>query len=398
MTDTTNPTANDRPDESDALIQAVDDSLDDVPDVDLPEAEAQVVTPEPERTVLPPEVPPIARATPPARPRSGLAGAVLGGVLAAGAGFGLAQFVPDGWPIADTSALEAQIAAQTADLAALKSELARVSELAAAPQPMADAGLADRIAALETAAPAQDTSAEIEALSARLAAIEAMPTGDGTGLSNAAVAALQADIAALKTQGSAVPTEIAGLVEATEARLTEVQAQADALKSQSEALALAASRRAALGQLRAALDTGAPFGAALTQLGDAEIPAVLSDNAVAGVPSLTALQASFPDAARAALEASLRADMGESWTERIGAYLRNQTGARSLTPREGTDPDAVLSRAEAALATGDLGATLSELSALPPAGLAAMSRWQLMAGARQSAVQAVASLSETLGE
>ncbi|MBV5276525.1 hypothetical protein JZU56_01410, partial [bacterium] len=66
-------------------------------------------------------------------------------------------------------------------------------------------------------------------------------------------------------------------------------------------------------------------------------------------PSAQALQASFPDSARTALEAALRANMGESWSERVGNFLRTQVGVRSLTPRDGPDPDAILSRAEAAL-------------------------------------------------
>ena len=37
---------------------------------------------------------------------------ILGGVIAAGAGFGLAQYVPGGWPVQDTSALQAALTAQ----------------------------------------------------------------------------------------------------------------------------------------------------------------------------------------------------------------------------------------------------------------------------------------------
>ena len=80
----------------------------------------------------------------------------------------------------------------------------------------------------------------------------------------------------------------------------------------------------------------------------------------------------FPTAARAGLEAALRADMGSSWTERATNFLRAQTGARSLDPREGDDPDAILSRAEAAVSAGDLATALTEIAALPEPAQTAM--------------------------
>jgi len=408
--------ANSPVDEGDALVEAVDDAVSNADRDPARDPEPTVLTepfrdvaPDPDAARLPPEVPPMPRPAAPKpvrQQRSGWMGAVVGGVLAAGAGYAVAQFVPDGWPIADTSALEAQVATQATELAALQAELARVSELAATPQPVPDSGLADRIAALESATPvpaAPDLSADLTALAARLAALESQPASIGsgpaeTGPSTAALAAIEADIAALKSQSTTIPADLATMVAETEQRLAAVQTQAEDLQAEAEAMVRTASRGAALGQLRAALDSGAPFAAALGQLGEAEIPTALSDSATTGVPSLTVLQAAFPDAARAALEASLRADMGSTWSDRVASYLRNQTGARSLTPRDGTDPDAILSRAEAALADGDLGIVLTELSALPPAGLAAMSEWQQMAGTRQSAVQAVARLSESLGE
>jgi hypothetical protein len=173
-------------------------------------------------------------------------------------------------------------------------------------------------------------------------------------------------------------------------RLAEVRAEA-------EAIALASARRAALLQLHSALDSGAPFAGALEVLADQSVPAVLLDNAGAGLPNLQQLRDAFPDAAREALDAALRANMGESWAERVSNFLRNQTGARSLTPREGGDPDAVLSRAEAALAEGDLNGALSEIAALPEASQAAMAEWLAQAQLRQAAVQAVQDLSDAMG-
>ena len=372
-----------KPDESDALLRSVDST-------------APQPQPEPEPA--------------PVRTRSGLAGAVLGGVLAAAAGFVLAQVVPNGWPMADTSALSAQLASLGQETAALKAEVAAISDAAKTPAIPPDTGLADRLTALEAAvaglpdladlsAPPDLSAlqAQITALAAKLQAIAALPV-DGSGTSAAAFAALQAEVQALKATGATLPAEIAAAASAAEARFAEVLTQAEALKAETANLIRSATAQAALGQLWAALDSGTPFAAALGNLGDTPIPALLRENAATGLPTLTALQSSFPDAARRALEAALRANMGATWTERVSGFLRNQTGARSLSPRDGSDPDAILSRAEAALAVGDLTAVLTEIAALPAEGAAAMTDWTAQAEKRLAAMTAVAELAKTLSE
>lgn len=340
---------------------------------------------EPERPAAAPETPADPAPPPQKRSRGGFAGGLIGGVLAAGAGFGLAQIVPQGWPLAGTATLEAQLAAQSQELAALKAELGR---LAGAPAP--DAALADRVAALESApAAAPDLSpleARIGAVESRLSAIEAMPA-DGSAASPAALAALQAEIESLKT-GGGVAAATEAVAKAAEERLQAAEARAAALQAETEAMVAKARARTALGQLVAAMDSGTPYAALLPDLG--EVPEPLAAQAATGIPTLPSLRDSFPEAARRALEASLQADMGATWAERIGSFLQAQTGARSLTPREGADPDAVLSRAEAALAQGDLAAALTELEALPEAGKTAMQPWRAKAEARQAAIAALA--------
>ena len=103
-------------------------------------------------------------------------------------------------------------------------------------------------------------------------------------------------------------------------------------------------------------------------------------------------------AARAALDAALRADMGQSWADRATNFLRTQTGARSTTARAGTDPDAVLSRAEAALRAHDLATALTEIAALPAPALAEMAAWQALAETQLAGETAVAGLAAALGQ
>lgn len=299
----------------------------------------------------------------------------LGGVIAAGAGYGVAQYVPQGWPIQDTSALQAALAAQNQQISDLQKE---IETLAAKSQ---DGGLDDRLTAVE--------AAQKEALT-QINDLQSRPAGEGFD------PALAAEVAALKDQIAKLQSAPAPDAAATAAILQEAQAAAEKIRAEAEATAQKAEKRSALGRVQAALDTGAAYGSAIAALGD--VPAVLTENAESGVPSMAALQDSFPAAARAALDAGIRSDMGDSWTERATSFLRTQTGARSLTPSDGTDPDAILSRAEAALAQNDLAGALAEINALPVEAQAPMSDWRALAEKRQAAIQAAADLAASIEE
>lgn len=343
----------------------------------MAETEDKIITAEISQDVTAVPEPALEQPVPLAKPakRSGGLALVLGGVLAAGAGYGLAQFVPNGWPIADTSALQATIDAQAADIAALKDQIAQLPA-----QTVDLAPIGDAVAQLDT----------------RVLALEAAPSAapvDLTPLSDA-VAKLQADLVALQASGP-IPANVTALAAEAEARLKEAQAQAAQMKAEAEALTQAATARAALGRLQNALDTGAPYSAILADLAQ-DVPDALAAHAETGLPSPAMLQDSFPAAARAALEAAIRADMGETWTERATSFLRSQTGARSLTPQEGNDPDAILSRAEAALAAGNLDQTLTELSALPEPAQAALAEWRGLAEQRLAGLQALADVASKI--
>lgn len=338
--------------------------------------------PEPEPERRPDPVP----APPPPR-RSGFAGLMAGGVLAAALGFGLAQVVPQGWPRADSDGSAERLAAQEASLAALQEEVARI---AATPAP--DSTLAARVEQLENAPPPVVPAPDLGPLEERLAALEARLSAlPQTGAAPAdgavppqALATLQADVAALKEADNT-------------GRFTELAAETERLRRDALDAIAGATALAGLGRLQSALETGAPYGAALPTLG-IEAPAVLAAHAETGLPTLAALKDSFPQAARRALDAARRADTGAGWGTRLISFLGSQTGARALGPRDGTGPDAVLSRAEAALAAGDLATSLTELAALPETGRAAMQDWLDQATTRQAAEAALADMSRTLGQ
>lgn len=379
-----------------------------VPPVDDAElADPQPVGPEPlmdkgpvssaaePEPVLPPASPPVS--SPGGKTAGGgFLATALGGVVAAAAGYALAIVVP--FPGMGTS--DALPPATQAEVQALA---ARIDTLDSAPAP--DASLAERIAALETRpvpeAPAQQDLAPLtEALAAldtRIAGLESRgPAAPGEAPAAdlvALVEELRAEVAEMRSSGADATAGLEALAAQTEARLAEAEAQAAALRAEAEESANKALTAAALGRVQAALESGVPFAGALADVSGVEVPPALASLAETGVPSRAALEDAFPPAARAALEASLRADMGEGWSDRIGAFLQATTGARSLTPREGADPDAVLSRAEAAVKAGDFAQALTELQGLPEAGQAEVADWTAMAQQRLEAVSAAATLS-----
>jgi hypothetical protein len=327
--------------------------------------------------------------------------------------------VPGGWPIQDISALEAQIKTQADSLAAMTAQLA---DLAARPVQDASAEIAALRAELQEsiadspdvidpapmiAKASQESQAAIAALDSRLTEIETRPVGAGGAASSAAIAAydrqlqdLRAQIAAQSGQGSDVAAQIEAVAAEAKAQLAAAAQEAERLKTEAEAAARAATTDAALGRIRAALEAGGPFTGSVSDLtaSGVEIPADVASFAATGVPTLMDLQRSFPALARDALTAALRAQTPTGWGDRITAFLRTQTGARSLSPREGSDPDAILSRAEARLAEGDLPATLAELGTLPDAAKEVLAPWIAEAEARQKAIAAVSALSAAAAE
>ena len=303
--------------------------------------------------------------------------ALLGGVIAAGLGFGAAYVWLDA-PAGDRAALEAL----RKDVSALQS---------AKPAPVDTSALEQGLAEAQDLA--GDAGAQIAALSDRTAALEARlaqleSSGVSSSLSPEAVKAYEAELQALQ----ASMAEQRAALDA--AAVAAAQAEASAEDSAKSTLA-----RAALARVQAALDSGSAFAPALADLAEAGVaaPAALGAMAQEGAPTLASLRASYPAAARAAL-AQARKDAGPDAGGGLTGFLKAQLGARSLAPREGDDADAVLSRAEAALDAGHLNDTLAELASLPEAARALMGDWLSQAQARLDAVAAADALAQDLNQ
>ncbi|GEM_PF-719856 len=370
--------------EADEILEALgDDSPQSQDRSDVTDAEIiEDTRPEP--------TPPPAPSAPPPTPKKsggGFFGMALGGVVAAAAGYALATFNP----IPGLLPAPAPSAEEQAAMQALTTRIGALEE----------ATLADRVAALESRpvaaepdlAPVTDA---IAALEARLATLEAAgPIISADGVPSdlvATVKALRAEMDVLKLEEGDARAGVLAMVDEAKAQIAEAEASAAAMKAEAEETARIALAKASVGRLTAALESGSPFADALPDLAGFDVPDILTQSAETGVPSSAVLIAGFPVAARAALDTSIRSNIGDNWTDRAASFLRSATGARSLTPQEGDGPDAVLSRAEAAVKAGDLQTALTELQALPDAGKAAMAEWSAMAQHRLDAASAIAAL------
>ena len=308
---------------------------------------------------------------------------IFGGALAVALGFFGSQidsveralgFAPpdDGLQqVVDVQA--AKIAQQQEQIAALAEELRNLPEPPAAPDL---SGIEGQIA---------DQSARLDELSQRVEAVEKRPMTDS--VSKEAIAAYEKELQRMQSAVAEQRAEIEALV--AEARDSE---------SEAERKARAAQARAAATKIITSLDNGQSFSAELAQLQDtmaADVPEILAETADEGVATLAQLQARFPAVSRSALAAARREE-ALSGQGGLGAFLERQLGARSVTPQEGDDPDAVLSRAEAAVLQGRLGEALAEIDALPDAARKEMDGWISQAETRHDAVRAAQALMTAL--
>ena len=304
---------------------------------------------------------------------------VLGGLVAGGIGFAAAEM----GVLATLTGSSAITAPENTVAADLEDQAARI------------AALEDALGKMpaETDAPATDLAAmeeiksSVAALNARIDEIENRPAPAAAEAPEVDTSAFEAELAALTSSVETQRDEIQRLLE-----------NALSVEEATEQAARAATAQSAVARIVAALTTGQSFQSEIDDLkagGVQDIPAALTESAETGVTTSANLQDRFPDISRAALAAA-RADAPAGAGGGFGNFLKNQLGARSVTPREGTDPDAILSRAEAALRDGRLSDAIAEVETLPEGAKAPMADWLSDAQARQAAQDAVQTLTQRL--
>ncbi|RCW85818.1 COG4223 family protein [Paracoccus lutimaris] len=361
--------------------------------------------------------------------KAGFMPTFLGGVVAAGLGAGAAYWaiphLPAAWqPVAPAAApAEGQLeAARAAGAEAATAEFRTQTEAIA--NRAAEAGADAARQALADLQPPGDVSAltgQLAALEKTVADLAARPvvapvvSGEGGEQMQAVLNEMTARLAAQQqrldelasrpagdagsaeqlqgfvAQAEALQSQIAASAAEAEQRIAAAESQASALQDSAEAANRRAQAATAAAALRAAIETGGSRDQALTDLNAAGVapPAVLTGD----VPTLEQLRAEFPAAARAGLAAALNAapNQGGAFGV-IGDFLRVQTGARSVEPREGDDPDAVLSRADAAVKAGDIRGALAGIASLPQPAQEAMAGWTTRAQIWVDADTALATL------
>lgn len=321
---------------------------------------------------------------------------VIGGVISAAIGFGAAHyFIPGGVFFPGENQELVEIRAEIADLkegsASNLTGLNAANELVRAQS--------DEFTSQQSKLSDALTQSNAD-VTARLVEIENRPIADASAEVQVALKSYVAELARLNEVVATQGSEIAGFqsrVAELENQLADKLATVSAQRGEAETAAKIARLRSLFNGLKGELDTGRAFGETLAAINDASgnvAPTSLSENS-AGVASLSSLQADFPDVARATLAVAIAETADPSAMGRFSAFLKSQTGARSLTAKEGDDPDAILSRAEAALKNGEVQTSISELAGLPEGGANTISPWVAKAQAYADAQAGFESYSNT---
>lgn len=177
-------------------------------------------------------------------------------------------------------------------------------------------------------------------------------------------------------------------------RLDKIQSE-----SQSAPRGREAAASLALVALQRVLDSGAPYQKELDVLARLapDRPALerLRARAETGAPTLLALKADFPAAARAARAAAARANAKGPFAAFL-ARLEALVSIRPAIPVAGSNTVAIISRAEDRLDKDMLEASIVELESLQPPAADAFNAWVADARARLAANQAITDLNAAL--
>jgi hypothetical protein len=302
------------------------------------------------------------------------------------------------------AALEARAASDT--LASVERRLTAVEAMTEGlPGLRADAtAVATRIVAAELALAGAATRSDVQGVRNDLTAIrtrldQAPPPAAAVDLAGLAarVARLEAALAGAAAPAATAPSAAPALaepdpriatltarLEAAEAAVAKLNAGAPSPVAGTAAAVNAPAT--AYGNLRRAVDAGRPFAAeldAVAALGPNPAVAGLRPYAATGIATREALRADFSKVADAILAVTQAGD--DSLFGRLVAGARGLVSIRPSGPIAGTDPTAIVSRMEAAVAAGDLAGALRERDGLPQAGQQASAEWAARAAARVSA-------------
>ncbi|WPZ34630.1 hypothetical protein T8K17_00515 [Thalassobaculum sp. OXR-137] len=211
-----------------------------------------------------------------------------------------------------------------------------------------------------------------------------------------------ADVDALKVQQTELLTAVANLQSSIEA----LGVEQDTMRASIEAVKVPSIMIAAT-DLEETIKAGDPFEEDLALfraiVGENETVAsvyALEPLAADGVPTKRELQAGFGDVSHAIVAAYQTVDSEGDLAKRVSETMANLTAATTrlrwrldgTTTPEGTDPLAIMARAEKAAEDADFNAVILELEALPDNLKAMTTDWVMQVEAQQKAQTAIEDL------
>ena len=381
--------------------QQATEQTDDIEDAEVVEDDApeddEELTEEPsgdDQPIVEEEKPETPAAAQPEKPRKGgFLGVVLGGLIAGGIGYGAAWYT---LPKVDPAAIDAQ----SAEIAELRKSIETLQ--AFDPEVMIDSTVGARTDSVQRdlAASIAEIATKLDAIDTRIAAVEALPLG-GEATVASITQSVQTQSDALRAELAEQEARIQSIASATADQLQQARDAAAADEAAAAEAEKAAMQRVAIARVQTALEAGTPFADALPDLESVlgvSIPAGLAAPATEGVATLVTLQDDFPAAARAALDAARRAGVAGETGGTVGGFMSNLFNVRSVAPREGTDVDAILSRAEAAVRDGRVADAIAELDGLPEQAAVQTAAWRELAETRLAAFAALDDLVVTMNQ
>ncbi|MEX2642486.1 MAG: uroporphyrinogen-III synthase [Acetobacterales bacterium] len=203
-------------------------------------------------------------------------------------------------------------------------------------------------------------------------------------------------IEALELEKQSVLARLSAVGDRLSALETELKRQTDRM-SRPSALVIAVS------QLRRAVEGGEGFAqqlAVVDQLAEdrpglREAVAALQPMADGGVPAQASLRRRFDDVVRQ-VTAAAKGKAGDGWMDRVADQVGSLVTVRRTDMATGDSVDAIVVRAQAHLAAGDLPAAVEEMHSLPEQARQAAGPWLADAGRRLGALDAVRALEASL--
>ncbi|BAI71040.1 hypothetical protein AZL_004020 [Azospirillum sp. B510] len=264
--------------------------------------------------------------------------------------------------------------------------------------------LADRVGKLEQRpAAAGGGNADLSALAQRIDALEKRPAagadaGDAQKALADRLAALEQKVTAA-AGGAQAAQDLRGEVVALTQQIAGIK---QTVSERQDAASTAQALVLAAGQLRAALSGGQPFqqdlqavrALGLSDPGVTQPLDAVAPYAAKGIPTRAQLTDRFQPLAGEIVRAEVRGE-GNGWIDSaVGKLSTLVTVRREGGGVVGTTADAVVARAEADLAAGNLAKAAEELSALQGPAAQAAAAWLADAKARLAADQAARQLND----